>query len=100
MKVALAQITGEPFGDVAVDDQLREDDEIGVAFECLDRGGACQLSVLLDRERERLAPLAEPLLGPTFESWHELQRALRVRPVEALEVPLEVRHVTPPSSVG
>ena len=75
MKVALAQITGEPF---AVE-QNRELARAS-AVEAFERDA--DLVVLPElivhgyvADRERLAPLAEPLLGPTFESWHELARS-------------------------
>ena len=75
MKVALAQITGEPFA-------VEQNRELArsVATEAIERGA--DLVVLPElivhgyvADRERLAQLAEPVLGPTFESWHELARA-------------------------
>ena len=51
---------------------------------------------------EELAAAAIVARGPLDRELHvlghELQRAVRVGPVEALEVLLEVRHVRPPSS--
>src|SRR5205085_7766577 len=75
VKVALAQITGEPFAVERNRELARK-----AAVDAFEQGA--DLVVLPELivhgyvvDRERLAPLAEPLLGPTFESWHELARA-------------------------
>jgi N-carbamoylputrescine amidase len=75
VKVALAQITGEPFA-------VEQNRELArsVAAEAIERSAyLVVLPELIDHgyvaDRERLAQLAEPVLGPTFESWHELARA-------------------------
>lgn len=73
-RIALAQITGEPY---AVE-QNRELTRRAAA-EAFERGA--DLVVLPElivhgyvADAARLAPLAEPVEGPTFQAWHELAR--------------------------